>query len=189
MNLRCFVAIDVPVEIKDALEELARALKSRDGDVKWVDIGNMHLTLKFLGHTPEDLLLRIKKSLVAVSSCRSPFYIKIYGTGIFPTEKNPRVIWVGIEDSEILRNLRDGIENAMSLLGYQREDRVFRPHLTLGRVRSRRGMIGTLKELERYKETEFGTIHVIGLRLMKSDLKPKGAEYTCIYDLPLGVSA
>ncbi len=102
---------------------------------------------------------------------------------MFPNKRNPRVIWVGLKDSEILGDIKRDIETAMSSFGYQREDKEFTPHLTLGRVRSHRGLIGVLKEIDTLAEKNFGTVRVNGIKLMKSELKPKGAEYTCLYDL------
>ena len=70
-----------------------------------------------------------------------------------------------------------------ALLGFEKEDKEFRPHLTLGRVRSQKGVMNVLSELDNYRTKEFGRVHVHQIRLMKSELKPKGAEYTCIYHI------
>jgi RNA 2',3'-cyclic 3'-phosphodiesterase len=186
MYLRCFIAIDFPDQIKKAIGEVIEILKKYDLDVKWVKHENLHLTLKFLGDTPEDLLPRIRDSLLNIVLSYEPFYIKIYGTGVFPDRRRPRVIWVGAVDSEILGKLKADIEKSMALLGYQTEDKEFRSHLTLGRVRSQKGIVNLVSELDNFREKEFGTISVNSLRLMKSVLKPGGAEYSCLYGIPLG---
>lgn len=147
---------------------------------------NLHLTLKFLGNTPEDLLPKIRDSLLNIVLYYEPFYIKIYGTGVFPNRRHPRVVWVEAVDSEILGKLKVDIEESMELLGYQREDKEFRSHLTLGRVRSQKGMVNLVSELDNFQAKEFGSISVNSLRLMKSVLKPGGAEYSCLYDITLG---
>jgi RNA 2',3'-cyclic 3'-phosphodiesterase len=112
-----------------------------------------------------------------------PFYINIYGTGLFPNRKNPRVIWAGVQDPEILRNLKRDIEKAMSAFGHEEDNKEFTPHLTLGRVRSHIGMISTVSELSKYEKRDFGTMPVTGIMLLKSELKPEGPEYTCLKDL------
>jgi 2'-5' RNA ligase len=183
MNLRCFIAIEITVQIKKELGELIDILKKYGGDVKWVMPENVHLTLKFLGDTPEDLLPKISGSLLTLMSSYKPFNIKVYGTGVFPGRKNPRILWVGLEGPDILKRLKDDIEGAMALFGFQKEDNEFRPHLTIGRVRSRKGMINIVSELDNFKEKDFGTISVDRVKLMKSELRPKGAEHTCLYDL------
>ena len=186
MYLRCFVAIGIPEPIKRDIGELIEILKKYNVDVKWVIHENLHLTLKFLGNTQEILLPKIKESLLNIVLSYEPFYIKICTTGVFPNRRYPRVIWVGVEDSGILTKLKKDIEDAMVLLGYQKEDRGFNPHLTLGRVRSQKGVTNLVNELDNFKDRDFGSINVESIKLMKSELKPKGAEYSCLDEIPLG---
>ncbi len=186
MNLRCFIAIGISEPIRLEISDLIDVLQKYDADIKWVKPDNLHFTLKFLGNTPEELLPEIHGSLLAIASSLEPFYINIYGSGVFPNKKYPRVIWAGVKDSDIMIRLKYALENAMSLLGFQKEDREFDPHLTLGRVRSRKGILHIVNELDTVAEKDFGSIHVRTVRLMKSDLRPGGPEYTCLYDVPLG---
>jgi len=186
MYLRCFVAIEIPETIRQDIGKLIGIFKKHNVDVKWVDYKNIHLTLKFLGKTSDDLLPRVHESLQKVAISYEPLYIKICKVGVFPNRKYPRVIWVGIEDSETLGRLQGDIENSMALLGFQREERAFRPHMTVGRVRSQRGTGTLMNELDNYKEKDFGAIEVTNLKLMQSELKPTGAQYNCLYEIPLG---
>jgi len=187
MDLRLFIAIDLPEYIKKEIGELLDILKKYDADIKWLPPENIHLTLKFLGATPESLVARIREALLPLVSSYEPFYITIQSTGVFPSKKYPRIIWIGIVDSDILKELRDRIEIAMSLLGFLREDKKFHPHLTLGRVRTQRGMISLMGELDLFHDKQFGSFRVDQVKLMKSELKQKGAEYTCLHTIPLGV--
>lgn len=186
MYLRCFVAIEIPEPIKGNIGKLIEIFNKHSVDVKWVDYKNIHLTLKFLGKTPEDLLPRIHESLRKVAISYEPLYIKICKSGVFPNRKYPRVIWVGIEDSETIGRLQGDIENSMALLGFQREERAFHPHLTVGRVRSQKGMETLMNELDNFKEKDFGVIEITNIKLMQSELKPTGAQYHCLCEIPLG---
>lgn len=186
MNLRCFIAIAIPDTIKKEIGEIIYNLEKYDADIKWVIPGNVHLTLKFLGSTSDSLLPKIHESLFNAVSSYSPFYIKIYGTGVFPTRKYPRVIWIGAENSQTLRRLSSNIEDSMSSLGFKKENKEFNPHLTLGRVRSQSGVIHIINELDNIKGKDFGNIYADNIKLMKSDLKLKGAEYICLYEIPFG---
>jgi RNA 2',3'-cyclic 3'-phosphodiesterase len=188
MDLRCFIAIGIPAQLQRNIGECIEILKKHDADIKWVVPENLHFTLKFLGNTPDVLLPKIRDSLTAVVSTYKPFYIKIYGTGVFPNKTYPRVIWAGLLDADGMKNLQEGVERSMAFLGFKSEDREFNPHLTLGRVRSRRGMIMFLKELETFEEKEFGIVPIDRILLMKSELKPKGPEYACVYDIPFGIN-
>ncbi len=186
MFLRCFIAIGITDPIKREIGELLDILKKYDVDIKWVIPENLHLTLKFLGNTPDALLPKIGESLSRLVSSYEAFYIKIYKTGVFPNKRYPRVIWVGVEDSDIIKNLKNDIEHSMSLLGYQKEDKAFKPHLTVGRVRSQKGIISIVNELDNFSDKEFGIVHVDRIKLMKSELKLKGAQYTCLLDVQFG---
>lgn len=187
MDLRLFIAIDIPEHIKKEIGELLDILKKYDADIKWIPPENIHLTLKFLGATPESLVAQIREVLLPLVSSYEPFYITIQSTGVFPSKKYPRIIWIGIVDSDILKELRDRIEIAMSLLGFLREDKIFHPHLTLGRVRAQRGMISLMEELDLFHDKQFGSFRVDQVKLMKSELKQKGAEYRCLHTIPLCV--
>lgn len=185
-HLRCFIAIDLPDGVKSEVRQVIDSMRKCGGDIKWVDVSHIHITLKFLGNTAETAIHGIQDSLRSVVSSCPPFCITIYGTGVFPNRKHPRVIWAGIEDSETMKNLKQDIENAMTTYGYQKEDRDFAPHLTLGRVRSQKGIITTLLKLDSFRETLFGRLQVDTVKLMKSELRPQGPEYTCISGIPLG---
>jgi RNA 2',3'-cyclic 3'-phosphodiesterase len=183
--LRCFIAIDIPEDIKNEIGGIIHTMRKCGGDIKWVTPLNLHITLKFLGNTAETALPEIQDSLRNAVLSYSPFCINIYGIGVFPNRKYPRVIWTGIEDSDILKNMKKDIENAMTVHGYQKEDRDFSPHLTLGRVRSQKGVIATLLELDKFQTKDFGVTKVDGVTLMRSELKPQGPEYSCLFSAPL----
>jgi 2'-5' RNA ligase len=186
MYLRCFIAIDIPEQIRSGIGDLIAFFKKHNADVKWVVHENLHLTLKFLGKTPEDLIPRIGELLSGIVLSYKTFCIKIYGVGVFPNRKYPRVIWVGIEDSDFLKNLQRDIEYAMASLGYQKEEREFHPHLTLGRVRSQKGIAHIIYELDTLQSKDFGSVEIRNIKLMRSDLKPTGAQYSCLQEITLG---
>lgn len=186
MNLRCFISIEIPETIKQNIGNFIETLKKRDADVRWVENKNIHLTLKFLGKTPEKLLSPLYESLQNIAISYKPLYIRICKTGVFPNKKYPRVIWIGIEDSEILKRLQRDIEDSITLLGFQKEEKAFLPHLTIARVRSQKRIESLMTELDNYKEKDFGVFEVTGIKLMRSELKPTGAEYYCIFEIPLG---
>lgn len=187
--VRCFIALDISDHIRRDFEVIIDRLKKHDADVKWVPVNNIHLTLKFLGNTKEKVLPEIRDHLFNVVLSYNPFYIRIYTTGVFPNKKHPRVIWIGVGDSDILKNLHNDIENAMVLFGFKKEHKAFNPHLTIGRVRSQKGIMYLVRDLDMFKDKEFGNIHVKKIKLMKSELKPQGAIYSCLYEIPIGKEA
>jgi 2'-5' RNA ligase len=186
MYLRCFIAVDIPVQIKSDIGDLIAVLKKYNADVKWAVHENLHVTLKFLGKTPEDLLPKMVELLSEVVLSYKPFCITIYGIGVFPNTKYPRVIWVGIEDSGLLKKLQEDVENAMTSIGFKKEEREFRPHLTLGRVRSQKEMANIIHELDALQTRDFGSAEINSIELMQSELRPTGAQYSCLQEIPLG---
>ncbi len=186
MDLRCFIAIELSEEVKKNIDIAVSILRAKNADVKWIPSENMHLTLKFLGKTPEELLPEIKENLSGVAASHRPFYIRIYGAGAFPNTRYPRVIWIGIIDSDELKALQEEIEESMEALGFKKEDRPFSPHLTVGRVRSPKGKEMLMEELATFKKMDFGNIEVKNISIIKSELKPTGAQYTIISEVPFG---
>ncbi len=186
MALRCFIAVRIPQQVKKALSEAIDALKKSGADVKWVPEENIHITLKFLGSTDESVVDEIRESLLGRAASYPPFSVRIAGTGYFPAGRRPRVIWVGIEDSGPLLALQKDVEKAVAVFGFAEEDRPFSPHLTIGRVRSDKRMTEMLKRLDAFKETDFGEIEVGAISVMKSDLRPAGAEYSSLAEIPFG---
>ena len=97
---------------------------------------NLHLTLKFLGSTPEELLTEVNRKLSSIAKLHDRFTSRIFGAGVFPDIKQPRVIWLGIKDAEDMIKLQKDADESMAELGFKKEDREFSPHLTIGRARS-----------------------------------------------------
>lgn len=185
MELRCFVSAELPAELKARLGETLKPLRATPADVKWVLPENLHITLKFLGRTKEELIPDIKAALTQAASAHSPTMFKLSGAGAFPNMRAPRVIWLGMAGAEGLSSLKSDVEAALIPLGYEPEGRKFSPHLTIGRVRSKRGNIALRGEIEALSETVFGEVRVAGICLMKSVLSPGGARYTILHEITL----
>lgn len=186
MLLRCFIAIEIPETIKKSIADIIDSLKKSGSDVKWVSDENIHITLQFLGETEESLIPDIKGALYKILATYSPFYIKIAGVGCFPSGRRPRVIWVGTEESQYLINIYKDISSEMVKFGYQIEKRGFSPHVTIGRVKSNRNTGELLRRLDEFTVTDFPGFEVQNVTLMKSELKPSGAKYYSLAEIPFG---
>ena len=184
MGLRCFVAVELPEEVRSSVDRVVGPLRETGADVKWVPADNLHVTLKFLGDVEPETVEALNEELRKKLSHYRPFYIKIAHMGFFPAGRVPRVLWVGIEDCPALSDVQKEVERAAAGLGFLREDRPFSPHLTIGRVRSRKGIERMMTLLMKERETVFAELQVRGISLMRSDLKPAGAEYRCVAHIP-----
>jgi 2'-5' RNA ligase len=178
--VRFFVALDIPSEVQRAIAEFVAKLQAATGrraGIRWAHVAGMHVTLKFIGEAPAERVEKIKASLGEARSAQA-VEMKFRGTGFFPNARHPRVFWAGIEASENLAELAAGIEQRLEKLGIAREERAFKPHLTLARFKSEDGLAELREALAKLDAADFGATRTGELHLYQSALKPGGAEYT-----------
>ena len=184
--MRCFIAINLPESVKKILTGLQQELGQCGADIRWVRPENIHLTLKFLGDINKEAVEDIVKILEMACKEHTVFDFEIFGTGIFPNMKSPRVLWVGLNTGELFASLYQMIEKGAASLGFKAEKRRFVPHLTLGRFRSSMGKSTLIEKIGLYEKNRFGSFNIQSVCLMQSTLKPAGAEYTIIKEVFLG---
>jgi RNA 2',3'-cyclic 3'-phosphodiesterase len=178
-DMRTFIAIEIPDEIKKEMAKVQDELKRSGADAGWTRPEGIHLTLKFLGEVPEAKIEEIKKALVQAAETTSRFRLKIAGAGTFPNPKNPRVVWLGVSgDIDKLSALQGSVEKSMMAMGFDREERAFSPHLTLARIKFLRPQYSWQKAIDSIKDIRLAEFDVDYVNLMKSDIKPSGAVYT-----------
>lgn len=166
-------------EIKAGMKELQDKLRTSGADVAWTRPEGVHLTLKFLGEVDAATVDSLGAALDDVVKGSRPFTLEVRGTGVFPTPKAPRVVWLGLQGGvEALAALYEKVEAVCEGLGFKREGRPFKPHVTLGRVKSLRGRESLMKALAGFEKVELGTIKADAVSVMKSELRPSGAVYT-----------
>jgi len=185
--MRLFIGIRISDEIKVKLALLQKKLKEKVKEARVVNPDNLHLTLKFLGEVREDRVSLINEVLESLSSQFTPFSIRINGIGRFPEGKKIRVLWVGAEAGNHLRQLHESIEEKFEKIGFLRENR-FKEHITIVRFKG----VSTqdffiIDELERkYGEENWGKINVETFELIQSYLKPGGPVYVTVNKFNLG---
>ncbi|MBI4396688.1 MAG: RNA 2',3'-cyclic phosphodiesterase [Elusimicrobia bacterium] len=178
--MRLFVAVILPDSLREALLEVRRRMESRVPGVRWVSPGHFHLTLKFLGETPDEQAGRIQEALAQALKTTASFPVEMAGLGVFPSGKSPRVLWAGVrEGRDALTRLAERVEGALELIGFPREARSFEAHLTLGRFKSPPRTNGPLLTAE-WEQKQFGAFQADQVSLMRSDLKPDGPVYTVV---------
>ena len=187
--IRTFIAIELPEETRQTLAAIQQELKRTGAGVRWVKPSSIHLTLKFLGNIHPGQVDDIAAVTAQVVRSEPLLTLRAAGLGTFPSQQNPRVIWVGIEgEVKRLTHIQNRLENDLVALGFAREKRGFRAHLTLGRVKdkgNRQGLIAAMTELE---IPEFNSFDVTEIILYKSELRPTGAIYTKLHRMPLTAS-
>jgi 2'-5' RNA ligase len=188
--LRAFIAIEIPVQLQNSIERHTSRLRQTLGDqiVRWVPAQNMHLTLKFLGDIATSHVEFIRQLIAQEAASHQEFELQISGLGSFPSSRRPSILWAGLHSPPELASLQKSIEAGALRLGYEKEERPFSPHLTLGRVRQNispaemqqvRNALGTIQL------GNIGISRVDSIHLIKSDLFPSGSVYTKLFSAPL----
>lgn len=191
MGLRTFLAIDLPSALRSAIGRKEDKVNRELTGVNWVKPGNLHFTLKFLGDTPESKIDEIKNVMEETVKATGPFEITLRGFGVFPDKRSPRTIWTGIEgETMVLEGLAGHIESALVPLGFSKEERSFRPHLTLARIKKDHREMGLAIEKAGilFDPFIFGRLLVEQVTLFKSELRPTGSVYTKLWAVPLAKS-
>jgi len=182
--LRLFIAVAAPEPVRGVAEAVVGRLRG-SGDVRWVKPENLHLTLKFLGSTPAEKLPQLRQILAETANNYSQFVLQSKGVGAFPNVRKPQTLWLGVEaGGDRLAALADGVDQATHTLGFPRETRPFRGHLTLGRVKSTRGLADLCRRLREEQAGEPASWPVDGFTLVRSDLRPEGPVYTVVQEFP-----
>ena len=189
-QIRSFIAIELPDELKSALARLQAQMKSTtQAPVKWSDPYAIHLTLKFLGNIGIDKIDEITRAIESAARGIPPFHLEVKRLGVFPNPRRVQIAWVGISgEVDHLSQLQQHIESNLARLGFAPESRAFTPHLTLARLRDR----ASLDERQSFGQLIAGTsfekvfgFNVDSIDLMRSQLTREGAVYSRIGSVKL----
>jgi 2'-5' RNA ligase len=184
-KLRLFVAIEMPPEMESALDAAITMLRrDLEGPFAWTPPESSHLTLKFLGDVDAGRVDELSDALVAATAPLAQFDLQLSGTGTFPAEGRPSVVWAGLGgDIEALERLRVAVESAALGLGFEAETRAFQPHLTLGRINGGlpdKTMRALRDRLAKVRWPKTAAFDVEGVSMVRSELRRGGPRYTTL---------
>jgi 2'-5' RNA ligase len=184
--IRAFVAIRIAPDVTQRICEAQARLEQPLKGIRWVKDNSLHLTLKFLGEIPEERVAAAADALERATRGRERFVFGCRGLGVFPDIRRPRVLWTRLEGKWLVP-LAAAVEERLEEVGFPRERREFKPHLTIGRWREFDGPGELLQQqLEGWKDHDFGASPVNEVIFFQSVLKPDGAVYTPLGIFPLG---
>lgn len=175
-QVRAFLAVDLDEDLKPKIYKVIKEFKGIDTKIKFVELENLHFTLKFFGDIDTNGLNVLENAISKVISEFEPFTIKIASCGAFPNTSRIKVIWVGIDDDSILKDLHDRLDKEFSRLGFDKDKR-FSTHLTIGRMKSGKNKNQVKDTIEEFSDVEIGEMEVTRISLKKSTLTPKGPIY------------
>lgn len=176
--------MDLSEQVRAAIADFCEKLRRAYPAAKWVRIDGMHVTLKFVGWIADEKLGAIRGALTGLRSA-SHAEMHFRGVGFFPSEKRPRVLWIGVTASPNVAELASRIETRLEPLGIEREKREFRPHLTLARFDAPRGLQPLQDALRDSSDADFGIVRTNEFHLYQSELLRGGAKYTRLASFPV----
>ena len=179
---RMFCAFELPASLRSHIDQHSQKVRQAvpDAAASWSRSENIHLTVKFFGNVDQRRVTAISAAAARVVKEFSPIQIEVGKTGVFPRPSRPQVLWIGIDDaSRALANLHKQFEHEFAREGFPKEDRAFRPHLTIARIRKPHNS-DRLAEAHLGMEFSSVTIELSELVLFRSELSSKGSKYTPI---------
>ena len=185
--IRAFIALDISRKVLSEIDNFVSEVEGRLPGARWVNLQNLHLTLRFLGESEEGTLTALSRTVESVGARYRPFTLELRGVGFFPNPRRPRVFWAGVyEPSGVLGELHNEIEASARKHGFEPETRNFAPHLTLARFRNPRPHRGFVEVGQEFEGKVFGVSPIGEVVLYRSILKREGAEYQVLQRYPLG---
>jgi 2'-5' RNA ligase len=179
---RVFCAVELPDDVRSRLQDHISRLRKEvpDASASWSRVENIHLTLKFFGNVAVERIEAISAAASQTVKEFAPFQIEIGSTGVFPKASRAQVLWIGVNDpSGKLSKLQQRLEDQCAAEGFAKEDRAYRPHLTIARIRK---LEGARRLADAHLRLKFETAEV-GLNeliVFRSELSSKGSRYTAI---------
>jgi 2'-5' RNA ligase len=190
--VRAFIAVDLSAEVRAAVVAAQTVLREAAprADVRWAETEKLHLTIKFLGEVAEAKLDAVVAALAETAARHRPFWLAAGGVGGYPSLGRPRVIWAGLASGHReIGLLAADVERTVEPLGFPREARPFSGHVTLGRVRSPRGVSRVTKVAADIADRAFGQWQVGEMVLYRSHLRKTGSVYEPIARFELGAGS
>jgi 2'-5' RNA ligase len=185
-TIRSFIAVELPDDVLSAVSRVQGQLKSYGFRTKWVRPANIHVTLKFLGDIDSGTIDAIASAMVSAADGCVPISLSAKGIGVFPNTKRPRVLWAGLTgEVNLLIDLQRKLDDRLSDIGFAKERRSFKGHLTLGRFKARVNSSEITRALTEFEDFETQSFMARELILFKSELRPSGAVYSKLEGISL----
>jgi 2'-5' RNA ligase len=187
-NIRAFLAIEPPEDILQKISSLQEKLRREiSGRLSWTRPQGQHLTLKYFGDISKEAVKNICAAVQMRVVTEQKLNLKIEKLGVFPDARRPRVLWCGVTgDAERLVNLQKKLDSDFAAIGFPAEDRSFKAHLTLARIKDSRDITGMNEALKKHDSFTAGEFTADELYLLQSNLSPQGAVYTKLAEFALG---
>jgi RNA 2',3'-cyclic 3'-phosphodiesterase len=188
--VRLFFSVPLSDAARSAAAGVLREMKRAAGDapLSWTKDEQLHFTLAFLGEQPDTAIARLRRAAAACAQ-QAAFELSLSGAGAFPNPRRPRILWLGVADGgRELERLAASLASGVRSAGFELEDRPFRAHLTVARVKPG-GERGASRALAAAAQAEIARMRVERLCLVQSQLSPHGARHNVVDEIALAPRA
>lgn len=177
-EMRTFIAIPIPDDIKSYLADIQSNLGKCNLEAKWINTNNIHITLKFLGEIEPEKIPSIQKTIENTAKNFLSLDLKLTEFGFFPNPRNPRVFFISTNQEKKLQEIAYRLEEELETLGFEKEFK-FKNHLTLARFKGRKNLSSLIEKIQTIKiEQSFPANQII---LYQSTLTPTGPIYKKLF--------
>lgn len=183
--MRVFIGIKFDESTRADIEKFLKPFKKIGTPIKWVKPENVHLTLKFIGEVSPEKFAQIEDAITSSDFAVGAFDLKIVGCGKFGRGSELNIFWIGIDKNEKIENLYQKIEDALQKVGISREEREFKPHLTVGRNKKRFNFKPLFQMIGEKADLPLSQFQVKAFQIFKSELFPTGPVYTVLKEISL----
>lgn len=183
--MRVFIGIKLDERVHEEIEKFLAPFKKISSPIRWVNPENVHITLKFIGEVPEEKYAKIEKNLAEAEFDTGPFDLRLAGCGKFGRDNTLNIFWIGITPSDPLTRIFKKIENTLAKLGIEKENRPFKPHITVGRNKKNFNFRSFSQLIEEKSDHLIAELNVDHFQVFKSQLRPEGPIYTILKEIPL----
>jgi 2'-5' RNA ligase len=185
--MRLFIGIALPADVRAQIAALCRTLKPAVPSAKWVAEDSLHLTLKFLGQSPSEMVPEVAAAMRRALGDRPPYGIRLDRLGMFPSLKRARVLWLGVsEGAQETIELSGALDAQLETVGFRAEERPCHPHITLARLRVPRPLAQLAEDASAGTPPVDAVVSVASVTLFESRLSRSGAQYFTVEEVPLG---
>jgi 2'-5' RNA ligase len=183
--MRVFIGIKLDERVHEEIEKFLAPFKKISSPIRWVNPENVHITLKFIGEVPEEKYAKIQKYLAEAEFDTGPFDLRLAGCGKFGRGSTLDIFWIGITPSDPLTLVFKKIENTLAKLGIEKENRPFKPHITVGRNKKDFNFKSFFQLIEEKSAHLISELNVNHFQVFKSQLRPESPIYTILKEIPL----
>ena len=184
--MRTFMALDIDSRIRQRLACLRQQLNARDAKIRWVEPENLHVTLNFLGEVADSSLPAVCEAATSAAAEIEPFDFDVRGLCCVPKGSRPTMIWAGVSDDTMrMAELQEQLAARLESLGFRRDSRPFKPHITVARIKSARNPRPLQQAVAILADIDVGRRHAEELVVYSSQLTLSGPIYAPVATAPL----